>query len=180
MVSDQIIQKVRALADQVVTREGCQLYEIEFQGRSLCVYIDRDQEGGASIDDCANVSRGLNLLLDVDDPIAGGAYNLEVSTPGLERILRQPWHFQKVVGKKIWLKTSRTLESFGVQSKKWALAKTLSENLSAVTDEGVQIQLGEEQVSIPFAEIEKANLVFEMEEKGKVLKKPGKPAKKKK
>ena len=101
MTSDQMIQKIEILAGQVAEREGVRIYDLEFsggtQGRVLRVFIDK--EGGVSIEDCANVSRGLNLLLDVEDPIPGGKYSLEVSSPGMERILRKSWHFTGEIGR---------------------------------------------------------------------------------
>lgn len=165
MLSEQAKEKVHSLASQVAEREGCIVYDIEFQGRILRVFIDK--EGGAGIEDCSNVSKGLNLLLDVEDPIPGGAYNLEVSTPGLDRSLKQPWHFAKVQGKKIWIRTSKSLEALGVQNKKLKAAKQISEVLAASDENGVRFLIEEENVFVPYSEIEKAKLVFEIEEKSK-------------
>ncbi len=156
--------KVRELATQVAEREGCLLYELEFSGRILRVFIDK-ADGSAGIDECTSVARGLNELFEESDPVEGGAYTLEVSTPGIERVLKQPWHFEKVVGKKIWVKTTQPLEVLGVQAKKWKNAKTFSEVLTAVTGEGLKVQLDEEELFIPFATVEKSKLVFEMEDK---------------
>lgn len=108
MLSD-VVDRVRALAQEVSVREGCLLYEVEFSGgphgRILRVYIDRT-DGAVSVDDCANVSRGLNLLLDVEDVVPGGGYDLEVSSPGLERRLTQKWHFERAVGQPVRVRTS--------------------------------------------------------------------------
>jgi ribosome maturation factor RimP len=158
------LQKVAELTTQVVEREGCLLYDLEFSGRILRIYIDK-QDGSAGIDECTRVARGLNELFDEADPVEGGAYSLEVSTPGLERSLKLPWHFEKVVGKKIWMKTTKTLELLGVQGKKWKNAKTFSEVLNSVTTEGLKVQLDNEELLIPFEAIEKSKLVFEMEDK---------------
>lgn len=103
MLSPAQMEQIRRFAEEVAVREGCVLYELEFQeggGRTLRVFIDKDP-GGVSIDDCVNVSRGLNLRLDVEDVVPGGRYELEVSSPGLDRKLTQPWHFEKAVGKTI-------------------------------------------------------------------------------
>lgn len=101
------LNKLRSLAADVSQREGCMLYDLEFtgspQGRVLRVFIDKET-GSASLDDCANVSRGLNLILDVEDVVPGGAYDLEVSTPGIERKLTQKWHYEKATGKPVRLK----------------------------------------------------------------------------
>ncbi len=171
MSSTDAIQKFRELAEPLIQQEACILYDIEFSGRVLRIFIDKE-DGAASIDNCTNVARGLNDLTEENDPVPGGAYNLEVSTPGLDRTLRLPWHFEKVAGKKIWVKTSKALETLGVEGKKWKSAKTFSEMLNSVSPEGIRVQLDEEELLVPFEAIEKAKLVFEIAEKPKGLKNP--------
>ncbi|MFN7730057.1 MAG: ribosome maturation factor RimP [Bdellovibrio sp.] len=168
MLSIELLQKLETLAGQVTIREGCELYDIEMAGvggrRTLRVLIDKNP-GGANVDDCSNVSRGLSLLLDVEDPIQG-AYDLEVSTPGLDRILRKPWHYSRVVGKKIWVRTGKAFEEFGVQAAKNKPIKQATETLIAADEHGIEFILDNETVKIPFSEIEKGKLVFEFEPKG--------------
>ena len=106
MLSDNQLEQLRKFAEEIAVREGCLLYDLEFHdgpARSLRVYIDKAQ-GGVSIDDCANVSRGLNLRLDVEDAIPGGHYDLEVSSPGMDRKLTQLWHFTNAIGQKVRMK----------------------------------------------------------------------------
>jgi len=174
LISSDTLQKIEALAAQVATREGVQIYDIEFsggaQGRILRVFIDK--EGGASIDDCANVSKGLNLLLDVEDLIPGGKYNLEVSTPGLDRNLKTKWHFEQAVGKKIWIKTAQAFESFGISHKKLKAAKQISEVLAAVENDNLKFQVEEEALLVPLAKVEKAKMVFELKVNNKKNKNP--------
>jgi ribosome maturation factor RimP len=102
-------EKVARMAAEVAAREGCEIYDFDFVGashnRALRVFIDKIGPGGISVEDCSNVSRGLNLLLDVDDVIPGGAYNLEVSSPGLERPLRTAAHFEKAAGTRAFVRT---------------------------------------------------------------------------
>lgn len=164
MLSQETLNKLENLAAQVAEREGCLLYDLDFSGaasgRTLRVFIDKPG-GGASVDDCANVSRALNTLLDTEDPIPGGAYNLEISTPGLERTLKKNWHFVEAKGKKIWVKLSQNLESLGLQDKTLGLGKQLTEILQDVNDAGIQFQIGEEILTIPLSAIEKAHVVFE-------------------
>lgn len=167
-MNQELLLKVEDFANQVAAREGVTIYDIEFvnHGRVLRVFIEK--ESGIGVEDCANVSRGLNLLLDVDDVIPGGAYNLEVSSPGLERSLKKPWHFQKAVGKKISLKLKRALDAFVADVKTIKSAKSLTKVfLVGATDSEITLKLNEgESVCVPIAEIEKAHVVFEFE-KGK-------------
>lgn len=105
MLTPSQLEQIRLFAEEVTSREGCVLYDLEFRegpGRTLRVFIDK--EGGAGLEDCVNVSKGLNLRLDVEDVIPGGAYELEVSTPGLDRKLSQLWHFEKAVGQTVQVK----------------------------------------------------------------------------
>lgn len=166
--------KVEELAQEVTSSVGCVLYDIEFvgigKGRTLRLYIDREtpavsaaaEEGhGVSIDDCANVSRALNDILDAqEDLIPGEAYNLEVSSPGADRILRKPWHFEKAVGKKIWVKVDKALESFGVTTKGMKNAKQVEEVLKAFDGETLKFQLKDEELNIPFSAVEKSKVLF--------------------
>jgi len=166
MISETAIQTIETLANQVAAQEGVQIYDVEFSGgphgQVLRIYIDK--EGGVGIDECTKVSRGLNTLLDETDPIPGGKYSLEVSSPGMERPLKKAWHFEQVIGKKIWLRTQKALENFGSTDPKLKLTKQLTELLIAVENDGVKVKVGDDELNIPFAAIEKAKLAFDFSE----------------
>lgn len=93
------------LAEPVCRECGTYVYDAEYkkEGGSyyLRLYIDKD--GGVGIDDCEKVSRALNPILDREDFIKE-AYIFEVSSPGMDRLLSQPWHFEKVLGQDIDIK----------------------------------------------------------------------------
>lgn len=168
-MKDSFLDKIKALADDVALRESCLVYDIEFAGggnsRILRVYIDKDVEAGVSIDDCSNVSRGLNLILDVEDVIPGGKYSLEVSSPGLERVLKKDWHFTKVVGKTILVKSFAPMLDFNTALPQLGKAKQIKGSLLSQTEKGIKISVElagkSEEVYVPFEEIAKANVVFE-------------------
>lgn len=162
------LEKVEKHASEIAQREGCWLYDIEFiGGRILRVYIDKEQ--GIGIEDCSNVSKGLNLILDVEDIVPGGRYSLEVSTPGLDRHLKHAWHFEKVKGQKVWLKTRQALENYGVTTGPLLKAKQLEAVVESANEEAVQLQGSENTIRIPINEIEKAKLVFEMKKNDKKI-----------
>src|SRR5262245_4108492 len=166
----ELLQKVETLAREVVLREGCEFYDVEFTSHSgqrvLRVYIDKNP-GPVGVDDCANVSRGLNLMLDVEDVVPGGAYNLEVSSRGLERVLKRKEHFVKAVGQKVWLKIDRALQIYGVQDRALAIAKQIQGRLqTADPEQGIRIVVDEKrleplEIQLPWEAIEKAKLIFE-------------------
>jgi ribosome maturation factor RimP len=164
--SNALIEKIQAITEQVAIQAGCRLYDLEFGSiggnRTLRVYIDKDIEGGPTLDDCASVSRGLNAILDQqEDIVPGGHYTLEVSTPGIERPLKKSWHYQAVAGKKIWMKLDKSLQALGLKNPNMAAHKQLEIVVQGSDDNGVRLQIENEEILIPYASIEKARVVFE-------------------
>ncbi len=97
------IDAVRALAEPICAAAGVELVDVELEGGVLRVTVDQD--GGLPVGALTSVTRQINRLLDEDDPVPG-RYTLEVSSPGLERKLRTPAHFQRAVGEVGTLRTS--------------------------------------------------------------------------
>lgn len=177
MAGTGFLEEIRRLAEEVSSREGCYLYDIEFvgagSGRTLRVYIDKESEGGVSIEDCSKVSRGLNQILDVDDIIPGGQYNLEVSSPGLERVLKESRHFERALGQKISVKSFAPLTQFNSELPELGKAKQITGKLLSFDEKGLKVAFegsdgavndGEapaKEVFIPFESVTKAHVVFE-------------------
>lgn len=158
--------KLEAIVQDITAQESCVLYDIEFvgigKGRTLRIFIDKD-DGSVGLDDCANVSRKLNEVLEAqEDLVPGDAYTLEVSTPGMERHLRKPWHFQKVVGKKVYIKCTKAFGEAGVEDKKWKAGKTVEDVLESADDNGVRLVVNGVELNIPYEMIDKAKVIFEM------------------
>lgn len=167
MLSVQTVEKIKTFADEISRREGCFLYDIEFSGnpksRILRVYIDTEVNQ-VSVDQCANVSNGLSLILDVEDVIPGGSYELEVSSPGVERILREPWHFKKVVGEQVKVLTFDPVNS---SDKSCAELKSFTGELIHSDDQNVQFRFKEEVISIDYKNIKRAQVVFSIKKNEK-------------
>ncbi|RYZ77519.1 MAG: ribosome maturation factor RimP [Proteobacteria bacterium] len=183
--SDTVLTNVRKLAEDVSAREGCYLYDIEFVGmgaaRVLRVTIEKEA-GGVSVEDCTNVSRGMNVVLDAEDVVPGDSYSLEVSSPGLERVLKEPRHYERAIGKKISLKSFAPLLQFNEQVQELGKAKSFEGKLLGYDDKALKVAwptkqvegaVGDEEngfykeVTIPFETITKAHTVFEYIEKAK-------------
>lgn len=166
--SQEWMKKIEEIAGKVCQGVGCILYDVEFtglgKGRTLRVFVDK--ETGVGIEDCSNVSKGLNEFLDESDLIPGGEYNLEVSTPGVDRVLTKPWHFEKAVGKKISVRSRVAMEELGITDKKWKNAKHVEEVLSSTDGESITFVTKEAPLKIPYSVIEKAKVVFEMKQHG--------------
>ena len=154
---------------KVVQGEQCLLYDLEMPGvgpgRTLRVFIHKEGEAGVDLDDCSRVSRRLNLVLDVEDLVPGGAYDLEVSSPGLERRLTQPWHFQQAVGEEVDFQLNRGLGEFVPQrpapEKK---RKKLRGILEGVKENELKVTLEETSLTIPMEYVHKAKVVYSFEE----------------
>ena len=86
------IDKVREIAERVAASSGLETVEVELRGggkaRMLRIVIDKP--AGVTHEDCANLSREVGTILDVEDVIPGASYTLEVSSPGLDRKLLRP------------------------------------------------------------------------------------------
>jgi ribosome maturation factor RimP len=106
------------------------------------------------VEQCANVSKGLSLLLDVEDLVPGGAYELEVSSPGLERVLRLPWHFKTAIGKDVKVVTHDVIPELKGQTK------SVEGQLIATAEDGVTLKFGDADVHIPFANVKRAQTIF--------------------
>jgi ribosome maturation factor RimP len=110
-------EQIREIAERVGNSLGLEVVDVEFrggagkQGRVLRITIDRPNAGatvhdiGITHEDCANVSREVSTILDVEDVVPGGEYLLEVSSPGLDRRLAQARDFERFVGSRVKLMT---------------------------------------------------------------------------
>jgi ribosome maturation factor RimP len=96
------MQRVRALVAPIIRDLHLDLYDLEFRGGILRVTIDTPpgSEGGVTLESIALATRLISREFDHDDPMPGH-YTLEVSSPGLERQLRVPAHFQREIGKTV-------------------------------------------------------------------------------
>jgi ribosome maturation factor RimP len=174
LLSDTQLGSIRQFAEEVAEREGCLLYDIEFHdgpARSLRVYIDKST-GGVSIDDCANVSRGLNLRLDVEDIIPGGRYDLEVSSPGLDRKLTQLWHFTKVIGQRVRMKYWET--GAGPTGDEQRVTRPYEGELKGVDGTCLSFENAKGLFDVEFADVQKARIML-----AEVMAKKPMPGKKK-
>lgn len=145
-----------ALVEPLLSNLGYELVELEFGGGrgagTLRIYIDRAE--GVGIEDCERISREISALLDVHDPIPT-AYRLEVSTPGLDRVLRRPAHFARFAGARIEVELAAPRD--GRRRYTGRLAQAGASGIELTVD-GVQVQLD-------YAEIYRARLVPEWPDK---------------
>lgn len=99
------------LVEPIAAENGCTVWDVEYVKEAgtwfLRVYIDKD--GGVDISDCEVVSRALSDKLDELDPIEG-SYTLEISSAGIDRVLKKPEHFEQFLGTEVEVKLYRPME----------------------------------------------------------------------
>ena len=102
----KITEQVWQFAEPLVKENGCSLWDVEYvrEGGEWFLRLYIDKEGGVDIDDCENVSRAVDPVLDEKDPIPE-SYRFEVCSAGLERQLKRPSDFERFMGEPIQLKT---------------------------------------------------------------------------
>jgi len=150
-------EQARALAEPLIAAEGLELVDLEYvreQGTGWILRVFIDKPGGrVGLDECSAVSRALDPALDVEDFIPH-EYSLEVSSPGLNRPLRKPEHYRRVIGQKVKVKT------FGPIGE--PPRKNFPGTLQAVEEDAVTVDVeGGGVFRIPFRDIAKAHLEFE-------------------
>jgi ribosome maturation factor RimP len=154
-----VTQRVWELAEPLALAAGLELVDVQYRpegGRVvLRLLIDRS-EGGVTLDQLTRMSRELSDLLDAHDAVPG-RYQLECSSPGLNRpLLRQP-HFERAVGQKIQVRTRALVGD----------RRNFHGTLEAVTPEGITLtDPAVARVFLPFEAIEKANIEYDFARTG--------------
>lgn len=132
---------------------GFELIAVEFGGRGgnrvLRAYIDGPD--GVTVDDCERVSRQISAILDVEDPVPG-SYTLEVSSPGVDRLLVKPRHFERVVGQEIKVRTREPQHG----------RRRFRGRLRAVQDGVLEMDVDGATCRVSIADVERARLVADL------------------
>lgn len=153
-MASTIEQKVLEIAERVAASEGLEVVEVEVRGggkhRLVRIYIDKPT--GVTLDDCEHVSQQVGTILDVEDVVPGGAYQLEVSSPGVERKLTRPRDFERFVGQKVKMVLRQPIDN----QRHWTgeLQGFAGGVITLEPSPGKSIQ-------VPLEQVEKANLKFE-------------------
>lgn len=152
-VGNPVVDRVRRLVAPITDDLGLDLYDIEQRGGTLRITVDTlpGSEGGVTLDTIALVTRLVSRELDHDDPVPG-RYTLEVTSPGVERSLRTPAHFQREVGKVINVRLAD--ESAADRRVEGLLVSADGSSVVVRPD-------GEDDRTIHYDQIDRARTVFE-------------------
>ncbi len=157
---DKNVRRVLALAEPLVEAlaigEGCELvdmtYHREPQGWVLRVYIDRP--GGVTVADCQGISRQIGDVLEGKD-VLPNAYNLEVSSPGLDRPLKKSADFERFVGQRVRIKTRVAVEG----------RRNFLGQLTGCADGLVRLDVDGVSMQVPLDSISKAHIEYDFSSK---------------
>jgi ribosome maturation factor RimP len=151
---ENVIQRVAGIAERAARREGLIVWDVDLSGsgrrRVLRIYVDKP--GGVTLGDCERISQQVGAVLDAEDVVPGDSYQLEVSSPGVERRLTKPEHFDLCRGQKARLQLKEPVEG----QRRWegVLEGREGDEVILQTGSGMTIRVRMEL-------IEKANLQFE-------------------
>ena len=161
------LEKIRGIVGRVAATYGVEPIEVDLRGggkaRALKIVIDKPE--GVTHEDCANVSREVSTILDVEDAVPGGPYTLEVSSPGLDRKLLGPQDYARFIGSRIKLMTREPVNGnrhFEGRLESFADGRLQLELLSGRKKPKPGHGHPGPKVEIELANVEKANLVPEI------------------
>jgi ribosome maturation factor RimP len=148
-----VTQSVTELIEPGLLADGLELVDVEFkkEGKSWVLRIYIDREGGVTLADCQKVSRLAGDLIEVEEAIEP-VYTLEVSSPGLNRVLKKEKDFLKYSGKKINVQCHAPMDG----------RKKFTGILKDFIDQSIHLEVDGQHFTIPLNLVAKANLVIEI------------------
>lgn len=143
-------EEIRKLLEPAVEALGYELVDLEVRigGRNGLLRLFIDHPDGIGLDDCETVSRQVSALLDAEDPIPGH-YTLEVSSPGLDRPLTKPEHFERFAGEDVRIRLRLPIEG----------RRNYRGVIRAVVEDNVEVEVDGQPHTLPIASIASARLV---------------------
>jgi ribosome maturation factor RimP len=150
----QLEKKLTEMLEAPVEAIGFELVGVEFvrAGKHSTLRIYIDSENGIEVDDCADVSRQVSAVLDVEDPIST-EYNLEVSSPGMDRPLFKPEHYKQVLAQTITVKLQMPQDD----------RRNFKGLLESCDERGFTMIVDKQKFELAYDNVLKANLVPEFD-----------------
>ena len=147
----KIDEALEKLALPVCERHGVYIYNTEYkkEGSEYYLRLFIDKDGGVTIEDCESVSREISPMLD-DLTFIKDAYIFEVSSPGIDRVLSRPWHFEKVMGQEIDIKLFAAIDG----------KKEISGVLKAYSDGEITVVANDKEIIIENGKAASVKLAF--------------------
>ncbi|MEW6686391.1 MAG: ribosome maturation factor RimP [Candidatus Edwardsbacteria bacterium] len=150
---EEVLDKIRNIVTPLVVEEGLELVNIEFLPKPKILRIFVDRLGGITLAECASLSQKISARLDEEDPFPF-SYQLEVSSPGLNRALKNEADYKKFIGRLVRLQTKSQIDGEYVHP-----GRLLDFTSGMIKIEKWQKSFKKEKIIwIPFSEIKKARL----------------------
>jgi ribosome maturation factor RimP len=143
------VERVRELVEPLVKQQGAELYDIEHESGILRIMVDRPE--GIDVDTLGDLSQVISHALDVDDPVPDSRYLLEVTSPGVERRLRHPQHFQQQIGEQISVKLKRNVEG----------DRRFEGRVKTAGEASVELDVNGEVRQIAYSDIDMARVIYD-------------------
>lgn len=143
-------EKLIEMISPAIEALGFELWGLEYvpSGKHSVLRVYIDHENGIVIENCEQVSRQISAILDVEDPISG-VYNLEVSSPGVDRPLFFKWQYEDYVGDCVKVKLNTAVDK----------ARQYKGNIERVSEDSLVLAVDGKEVALDFANILKAHIV---------------------
>jgi ribosome maturation factor RimP len=155
MKREETISRITAIAEKAAAQAGIEIVDVELKGSGrhhlLRIYIDKPE--GVTHADCELISREVGAVLDAEDPIPG-TYDLEVSSPGVERKLGKWQDWQRFAGKKVKVVLKQPLETPALKHFDGVIERAEEHNVTVELSGGAR-------VTFPVEQVDRANLKFE-------------------
>lgn len=153
MENISLVNRLTLLISPIVENFGLKLYHLQYVKESKEYYLRIYIEGSnpITLDDCEKVSRAVSEVLDAEDPIEE-PYYLEVSSPGIDRILFTPLHIENAISEKVNVKIDGTYLS----------KRQFSGILTAANDSFVTLRVSDKDIEIPKEKIKIINVIGEL------------------
>jgi ribosome maturation factor RimP len=153
-MSSNVVDTVTSMVAPILADLSREVYDLEFAGGLLRITVDTPAGGpaGVDIDQISLITRLLGRELDHNENAVPGRFTLEVTSPGLERTLRTPYHFAREVGKEVSIRLSTDLNG----------RRRVAGLLVGATDSTASVRLSDsgETIEVPLSLVDKAKTVF--------------------
>ncbi len=144
------VARVESLITPITDDFGCELVDLEYNNGVLKVIID--EPGGLNSQTLVDVTKAVSRMIDAEDPIHG-RFTLEISSPGVERPLKRPHHFQRSIGEKVLIKTEPDASIDGERRAEGQLVEA--------DESSIVVDIAGERHSLTYGQIRTARTVFD-------------------
>ena len=154
--------KIQNIAHQAGKQNNCRIYDIYRHRDCLQIFIEKKEKNlKAQLKDCENVFHSLQFLLHSEMPHILEHLRLEVSSPGIERRLREKWHFEESVGQTIKITTNSSIQVKNTKTGKKFFTQSLTAQLLSLSKENLYLKKDFMEYLVPFSKVKSAQIVFE-------------------